>query len=311
MMAAMAVAGCRSDTAGPARQPTAVAAGVRLAGRPVGGLSRAELTSVVQDGAARLYRAPLDATVDPATGGLWPALAGQSVDVEETCRRVLAAPPGTNVDYVLTAVPPAVDNAAFPLAPVYRGRPEKNEVALTINVAWGQDYLPALLRILKEHKVHVTFFVQGDWAEKFPRLVEQMAADGHEIGSHGYSHPHMAVMSDAEIAAEISRTGTILKSITGQEPSLFAPPYGELTRQILFTAARLGYRTSLWSCDTIDWRGEPPDVILARFQKRVTAGAIVLMHPTPATVQALPSMLDYIEKQGWTPVTVTKLISPY
>jgi len=310
-MAAMAIAGCRPDAAEPARPPAAVAAGVRLAGRPVGGLSPAELTAVVQDGAARLYRAPLDAAVDPVTGGLWPALAGQSVDVEETCRRVLAAPPGTDVDYAFTPVPPAVDNAAFPLAPIYRGRPEKNEVALTVNVAWGQDYLPSMLRILKERGVQVTFFVQGDWAEKFPRLVEQMAADGHEIGSHGYSHPHMAVMSDAEIAAEISHAGAILKSITGQEPTLFAPPYGEVTRQILFTAARLGYRTSLWSCDTIDWRGEPPDVILARFQKRVTAGAIVLMHPTPATVQALPLMLDYIEKQGWRPVTVTKLISPH
>jgi len=303
--------GCRRAGSGQVWPPAQVAAGVSLAGRPVGGLSRAELEDVIRQQAAILYRPPLDAAVDPVTGGLLPALAGQAVNVEATAERVMAAPPGSDVGFVLDRVPPAVDNSAFPLAPLYRGRPEKRQVALTVNVAWGHDYLPAMLDLLKDRGVHVTFFVQGDWAEKFPGLVARMAADGHEIGSHGYSHPHMATMSEAEIAVEISRADRVLADITGRHPHLFAPPYGEVTREILFTAARLGYRTSLWSCDTIDWRGEPAEVVLARFRRRVAAGSIVLMHPTPATVQALPSMLDYLQANDWTPVTVGELISPH
>lgn len=195
--------------------------------------------------------------------------------------------------------------------PIYQGADDKNLVAITVNVDWGEDVLPDMLKILKEKDVKATFFVTGRFAEKFPDLVKEIAADGHEIGSHGYSHPHHDQISTEENLQDILKGETVLKSLIGKKPLLFAPAYGEHGKTCLEAAEQNGNKVILWTADTIDWQNPPPDQ--ATLVQRVTGdklhnGTIILMHPKAHTVQALPQMIDAIRDKGYTLSTVSHML---
>ncbi len=194
------------------------------------------------------------------------------------------------------------------LAPIYQGAEDKREIALTVNVYWGEEYLPQMLETLQEHNVKATFFIGGMWAEKFPDLLKQIAAAGHEIGSHGYSHPHPDQLSKAGNLREMQRAEKIIEEITGKKVKLFAPPYGERGNEVLAAAEEAGYRFILWSVDTIDWQRPSPETIVQRVTQKIHNGAIVLMHPTAPTVKALPEIIKELKANGYQMVTVSQLI---
>ena len=195
--------------------------------------------------------------------------------------------------------------------PIYQGADDKNLVAITVNVDWGEDVLPEMLSVLKEKDVKATFFITGRFAEKFPDLVKTIAADGHEIGSHGYSHPHHDQISTEDNLKDILKGESILQSLTGKKPLLFAPAYGEHGKTCLEAAEQNGNKVILWTADTIDWQNPPPDQ--ATLVQRVTGdklhnGTIILMHPKAHTVQALPQMIDAIREKGYTLSTVSYML---
>ncbi len=192
--------------------------------------------------------------------------------------------------------------------PVYRGDPEGKLIALTCNVFWGEEYIGRMLDILQEKDVKVTFFIGGGWAEKFPQLVREVYQRGHEIGNHSYSHPHPDEISREANAREIARAEEVIKGITGEKPVFFAPPYGERGLAVLAAAEEMGYRTILWSIDTVDWRRPEPGTITARVLHKAHNGAIVLMHPTAPTVHALPDIIDGLRAQGYRLVTLGEML---
>jgi probable sporulation protein (polysaccharide deacetylase family) len=181
-------------------------------------------------------------------------------------------------------------------------------MALTCNVFWGEEYIGQMLEILKEKNVKATFYIGGTWAEKFPQLVKKISDQGHEIGSHGYSHPHPDNISLQENLKDISKAEKIIFDITGKKPQLYAPPYGERGPAVLEAAQQLGYRTVLWSIDTIDWQRPAPEVISERVLNKMENGAIVLMHPTAPTVNALPGIIDGLKEQGFQLITVGNML---
>jgi len=197
---------------------------------------------------------------------------------------------------------------ASAMQPVYQGSGQQKEVALTVNVFWGEEYIPRMLAVLQEEKVPATFFIGGQWAEQYPALVREIARRGNEIGSHGYAHPHPDQLSVADNINDIRRAEEILTKINGTRPQLYAPPYGEHGSAVLQAAADTGYRTILWSVDTIDWQKPSPEVIHQRVLGRVHNGAIILMHPTAPTVEALPGLIRELKRQGYRPVTVSTLL---
>lgn len=198
--------------------------------------------------------------------------------------------------------------AAVATAPVYQGSAHENKIALTFNVVWGEEYVPHIIGSLKEQNVPATFFIGGQWAEDFPELVGEISRAGHEVGSHGYSHPHPDKISLAANIEEIKKTEEVLRRVTGKKPALFAPPYGEKGDTVLKAAVETGYVTILWSIDTIDWQRPDPSVILRRVTEKAHNGAIVLMHPTAPTVHALPPMLRVLKRQGYELVEVSELL---
>lgn len=192
--------------------------------------------------------------------------------------------------------------------PVYQGDSRYNEVALTFNVFWGEEYIPGILEILREKNVKATFFMGGTWVKKFPDLTRKISEEGHELGSHGYSHPHPDRLSKSANLKEMQKAEELIYQVTGQRPKLFAPPYGERGPAVLQAAGEAGYTTILWSVDTIDWERPSPGVILQRVLSKVENGSIILMHPTEPTLQALPEMLEGLKERGYSPVTVSRVL---
>lgn len=195
-------------------------------------------------------------------------------------------------------------------APVYQGVTGHKNVAFTFNVDWGEEYLPSLLKVLKEHEIKATFFITGRWAKAHPELVQKIASEGHEIGNHGYQHQHVKEMGADAVEEEIKEAEIVLQGITGKKPVLYAPAFGEYNKTIGDVAARLNYRVVMWSLDTIDWQNPGRDTIVKRVIPRIHNDAIILMHPTGPTVEALPIIVKELKKEGYQFMTVSALIEP-
>lgn len=195
------------------------------------------------------------------------------------------------------------------LAEPYRcGPAESAMISLTINVDWGEEFLPDMLATLAEKEVKATFFLTGRWTSEHQELAREIAAAGHEIGNHGYSHSSPNASSKQEIQEEIQRTEAAIQQAAGCLTRLYAPPSGECEDHVLAAAEELGYETILWSVDTIDWQKPPADTILERVRKKIHGGAIILAHPTAGTEEALGQLIDELEAEGYCFVTVSENI---
>lgn len=193
--------------------------------------------------------------------------------------------------------------------PIYQGDSSKKQVALICNVVWGEEHLPEMLATLKEEKAKMTFFIGGQWAEKFPDLLKNVAQQGHEIGNHGYAHLHPTKVSLNKNIQEISKTEEIIYDITKVKTKLFHPPYREINDEVAAEVNKIGYKTIMSSVDTIDWQRPAAEVIVNRVSSKVHNGAIILMHPTEPTKKALPQMIKELKSQGYEIVTISELLS--
>ncbi len=183
------------------------------------------------------------------------------------------------------------------------------KLAITCNVDWGEDIVPGMLDVFDENGVRITFFVTGKWAEKNPRMLRTMYLKGHEIQSHGYGHKLCSQVTAGEVKSEIEKTSDILHNLIGKRPNIFAPPSGDFDENTVKICKNLGYKLSLWSADTIDWRdGSTADVIYNRIVEKELDGAIILMHPKEETLKALPRLLETFKERGIEAVTLSELI---
>lgn len=182
-------------------------------------------------------------------------------------------------------------------------------VAVTVNVVWGTEHLPAMLQALQQNGAKATFFLGGRWADAHPDVARQIRDAGMEIGSHGDAHRHVGSLGVAANVEEITRADARIHAATGVHPKLYAPAYGELSPAVFAAAEQQKVRVVMWSIDTIDWRkSHTPDIIQSRVLKRLQPGAIVLMHPTDRTAAALPGLLRQLRQRGYKVVTVSCLL---
>lgn len=193
-------------------------------------------------------------------------------------------------------------------APIYQGSEKEKRIALACNVFWGEEFMPKMLDIFKDENIKITFFAGGTWVEDFPDLLKKMDAAGHEIGSHGYSHPHPDQLSKSGNLRDMQKAEKLIYDTIQKRPKLYAPPYGERGSAVLKAAEEQGYSFILWSIDTIDWQRPAPEVIVQRVVSKAHNGAIVLMHPTDPTVKALPAIIKQLKSEGYEFVKVGDLI---
>ncbi len=186
------------------------------------------------------------------------------------------------------------------IKPIDKGNPNSKHIAFTCNVDWGNEVLPDILETLEKEDIKITFFITGRWAEKFPDLMQNIVDAGHEIGSHGYEHLDYGSLSFEKNEEQIRKAHEILSKHTNKNITFFAPPSGSYNENTLIASNKLGYKTILWTIDTIDWRaGSTKDIIIDRVLKKENFnGAIVLMHPMPETAKALPDLINALREKG-------------
>ncbi len=190
---------------------------------------------------------------------------------------------------------------------VYRGADaSSNSVSLMFNVYWGTDEVYKILEILKKHDAKATFFIGGCWADDNVKCLRQIYIDGHEIGNHGYFHKDHSKLSIQDNQKEISACNRYIELALGAPPTLFAPPSGAYGEEMLSACKTLNMKTILWSRDTIDWRDKNSAIIYTRATKNIKGGEFVLMHPMPATVDALEDVLRAYEAKSLTLATVSE-----
>lgn len=191
--------------------------------------------------------------------------------------------------------------------PFYAGKSD-TKVSLMINVYWGTDYIGPMLDILDRYNAKTTFFVGGSWVAGNPDTLKQISDRGHEIGNHGYYHKDHAKIDRAYNKKEISSAHDAVKDVLGTDMNLFAPPSGAFGANTLAVAEELGYRTVMWTRDTIDWRDHDPALILKRAVRDLKGGDLILMHPTDCTLKALEGILKAVADKGLTVAPVSETL---
>lgn len=185
-------------------------------------------------------------------------------------------------------------------------------IALTFDDGPG-DTTSRLLDELKKRNMKATFFVVGNRVNRYVSTLKRASDEGHEIGTHTYSHPNLTRLSRQEKADEIQRSIQAITAITGQPITLLRPPGGSYDDELKAYCSEQNLRIIYWSVDTRDWESHNKSSILSTaFQSGpygVRNGAIVLMHDIyPDTVDAAVEMMDRLQKEGYTTVTVSELL---
>ena len=191
----------------------------------------------------------------------------------------------------------------------YSGNTQKNNVSLMNNVYLGTDYIEPMLEVLKNENVKTTFFVGGTWASSNSEVLKKIFDDGHEIANHGYYHKDHKYLSDERNQEEIYITHKLVKELIGVDMTLFAPPSGSYNTQTLLIASNLGYKTIMWTKDTIDWRDKDSNLAFTRATKNAKNGDLILMHPTAHTLEALPQIIKFYKENGFNLTTVSEAIA--
>ncbi len=194
------------------------------------------------------------------------------------------------------------------LLPIYNVETNENKVAFTMNCAWNADDIDKILEILKNNNVKITFFVVGDWVDKYPEAVKKMSEAGHEIVSHSNTHPKVANLSYEENIKEIEESVEKIEKITGKKSNLYRPPYGEYNNTVIRSAEDKGYKSIQWNLDTLDYTGLTGEEMWKRIEK-VKPGDIILSHNgTKHTADSLDMLIKNIKSKKIEIVKVSELI---
>ncbi len=195
--------------------------------------------------------------------------------------------------------------------PIYSVERGDNLIAVSFDAAWGGDNTERLLEILRENGVKATFFLVDTWVQRYPGLVKELAAQGHEIGSHSTTHPQMSRLSRGKILQELTTVADHIEALTGARPTLFRAPYGDYSNDVVLTARGAGYEVIQWSVDSLDWKNRGAEDLIRRATRNVKSGDIVLFHNDAKYIlDALPAILKSYREQGLTPVPVSQLLLP-
>ena len=133
--------------------------------------------------------------------------------------------------------------------PIYCVRRDNKAVSLTFDAAWGNEDTQQLIDILNRYDVKATFFLVGQWADKYPESVKALFDAGMEIGNHSDAHPHMASLSPQEAEAEIAACNRKIETITGRAPTLFRCPYGEYDDEVITTVRGMDMEPIQWNVE--------------------------------------------------------------
>jgi len=193
--------------------------------------------------------------------------------------------------------------------PIYCVEREQKICSLSFDAAWGNEDNQTLIEILERYNVKVTFFVVGDWVDKYPESVKALSDAGHEIMCHSNDHAHFNTLSADQIVADINACCDKIERVTGARPTLFRPPFGEYDDHVVSTVRGMGMEVIQWDVDSLDWKDLSAADITKRVTSKVQPGSIVLFHNAAKhTPEALPGIIEALLQEGYTFVPISELI---
>ena len=193
--------------------------------------------------------------------------------------------------------------------PVYCVQQNEKIAALSFDAAWGNEDTQTLIDILDQYGVNATFFVVGDWVDRYPESVRALAEAGNEVMNHSSSHAHFSSLSSSEITADLSACNDKIEAVTGVRPTLFRCPYGEYDDHVIRAVNSLGMTAVQWDVDSLDWKGISAAQISRRVLDKVQPGSIVLFHNAAEhTPEALPEILETLLGEGYRIVPVSRIL---
>jgi peptidoglycan/xylan/chitin deacetylase (PgdA/CDA1 family) len=195
------------------------------------------------------------------------------------------------------------------LMPRLAGQGHPDHVALTFDDGPDNLSTPHFLRLLEARQLKATFFLLGSMAVRFPDLVREMSAAGHEVALHGWAHRPLLLRGPQATYDDLSRARDTIGDLAGTPPVLFRPPYGVMTGGTYLACRRLGLEPVLWTAWGEDWRARAtPRSVLDTVSRDVRGGGTVLLHDSDCTsatgswrntLGALPVLLDRWQARGW------------
>ena len=182
---------------------------------------------------------------------------------------------------------------------------EDKVVALTFDDG-PSKYTKDILDILKKYDACGTFFLIGNKVSFYGEVLREMLSEGNEIGNHSYDHKYLTRLSEKEVKDEINKTQDEIKRVTGYTPTLFRPTYGGYNNTL---KSYIDLTFVLWDVDSRDWSVKSTEGIMYNVFKDVKSGSIILFHDNHEySVNALPSVIKELKKQGYKFVTVSELL---
>ena len=187
----------------------------------------------------------------------------------------------------------------------YIKKRSRKAVALTFDDGPNPNTTPVALELLKKYNAKATFFMVGRSVAGNEDIIKQVVAEGHQIGNHSWSHPLLTKVTLEQAKSQINDTTEVLKKASGQDVHIMRPPYGGINSAI---QAAVSQSFILWDVDTLDWKNRNTASIMKEVQK-TQSGSIILMHDIHQTsIDALPSVLQYLTEQGFELVTIDELM---
>lgn len=177
------------------------------------------------------------------------------------------------------------------------------------NCDWNADDIDSILETLKNNEVHITFFMVGEWVDKYPEAVKKIYEAGHEIGSHSNTHPHVNNLTAEKNLEEIKLSVDKIEKITGYKTNLYRAPYGEYNNTVIKTAQQNGFYPIQWNLDTLDYQGLTGEEMWNRLKNKLDGGAIILSHNgTKHTADSLDMLIKNIKASGFQVTTISEII---
>lgn len=195
--------------------------------------------------------------------------------------------------------------------PIYSVDTDEKKISISFDAAWGAEDFSKIMEILDKHNVKTTFFMTGEWVEKYPECVKTLVEKGHDLGNHSASHPDMTKLSKEKQREQILEVHNAVKELTGYEMELFRPPYGAYNNDVIRTCYEVGYYPIQWDVDSLDWKDLSASEIINKVcnHKELDCGSIILCHNgAKHTAEALDEMLTNLKNQGYEIVPISQLI---
>jgi peptidoglycan/xylan/chitin deacetylase (PgdA/CDA1 family) len=192
------------------------------------------------------------------------------------------------------------------------------QMALTYDDGPNDPYTLRLLEVLAKHRVQATFFLIGRYVRQRPEIAREIAAGGHVVANHTFTHPLLIFKREAEIRQELSQCRSALQDAIGKHSNLFRPPFGGRRPAVLRIARELSLESVMWNVTGYDWNAPSAAAIEGKITKQIRGGDVILLHDgghkqlgadRSQTVVATDNLIARYQPEGYEFVTIPQMMA--